>query len=194
MATTAMPAFRPDLDGCVSPLSGEPIDLEAALRLLSLPRTIGPHPETGQPIVAGIGRYGPFVEHGGKYANLDSVDDVFTVGQNRAVSLLAEKQAGRSRTAAATLKDLGEQIDEASKREIEDAIKEVTEAVKGEDADDIRAKTDRLNTAFHRVSEQMYERAQAEQAAQAADAPSENGASSSTDEEVVDAEVVDEQK
>ena len=75
----------------------EDIDLEAALKLLSLPREIGIHPETGKPIVAGIGRYGPFVEHAGKYANLDSVDEVFTVGANRAVSLLAEKKSGRGR-------------------------------------------------------------------------------------------------
>ena len=55
------------------------------------------HPETGKPIIAGIGRYGPFVQHDGTYANLDSVDEVFTVGVNRAVSLLAEKQAGGGR-------------------------------------------------------------------------------------------------
>ena len=65
------------------------------------------------------------------------------------------------------VKELGEQIDEASKREIEDAIKDVRAALETEDADDIRAKTDRLQTAFHKVSEQMYERAQAEQAAAA---------------------------
>ncbi len=85
-------------------------------------------------------------------------------------------------------------IDEASKAEIEDAIKDVNEAVKGEDAADITAKTERLQTAFHKVSEAMYERAQA---AQQATEPSENGASSENsagDEEVVDAEVVDEQK
>ena len=72
------------------------------------------------------------------------------------------------------VKDLGEQVDEASKREIEDAIKEVRESLESEDADDIRAKTDRLQTAFHKVSEQMYERAQAEQQAAAQQA---NGAS-----------------
>src|SRR4051812_28891756 len=90
------------------------------------------------------------------------------------------------------VKELGEQIDEASKSEIQDAIKEVREALTSEDADEIRAKTDRLQTAFHRVSEQMYERAQAEQAASAASADSgssANGASASSDEEVVDAEV-----
>jgi DNA topoisomerase-1 len=88
----------------------EDIDLEAALRLLSLPREIAAHPETGKPIVAGIGRYGPFVEHDGKYANLDSVEEVFSVGANRAISLLAEKQrrGGRSRATPAALKELGE--------------------------------------------------------------------------------------
>jgi molecular chaperone DnaK len=90
------------------------------------------------------------------------------------------------------LKELADQIDDGAKREIEDAIKAVNEAVKGEDAADIRAKTETLQTAFHRVSEQMYERAQAAQ-----QEPSTNGASSDTsadEEEVVDAEVVDEQK
>jgi DNA topoisomerase I len=85
----------------------EDLDLEAALKLLSLPREIGIHPETGKPITAGIGRYGPFVENAGKYANLDSVDEVFTVGANRAVSLLAEKKSGRPRASASVLKDLG---------------------------------------------------------------------------------------
>ena len=80
------------------------IDLQAALKLLSLPREIGIHPETGAPIVAGIGRYGPFVENAGKYANLDSVDEVFTVGPNRAISLLAEKKSGRGRAAPSALK------------------------------------------------------------------------------------------
>ena len=90
--------------------TAEAIDLEAALRLLSLPRQIGAHPETGKPISAGIGRYGPFIEHDGKYANLDSVDEVFTVGPNRAISLLAEKKArgGAGRGTPAALSELGE--------------------------------------------------------------------------------------
>ncbi|SEQ00022.1 DNA topoisomerase I [Faunimonas pinastri] len=87
----------------------EQLDLEAALKLLSLPRPVGVHPETGKEIVAGIGRYGPFIQHDGKYANLENVDEVFTVGANRAITLLAEKQSrGSSRTAAAPLKELGE--------------------------------------------------------------------------------------
>jgi molecular chaperone DnaK len=114
----------------------------------------------------------------------------------RARELAEARNAAESASyqAEKQLKELGENVDEASKREIDDAIKDVNEAVKGDDAADIRAKTERLQTAFHRVSEAMYERAQAAQAAQE---PSDNGASSdgaSSDEEVVDAEVVDEQK
>ena len=101
-------------------------------------------------------------------------------------------------TAEKQLKDLAEQIDEASKTEIQAAITAVNEAVKGTDVEDIKAKTEALQTAFHRVSEQMYERAQSQQPQ---DEPAPNGASStngtsssSSEEEVVDAEVVDESK
>jgi len=86
------------------------MDLEKALRLLRLPREVGPHPEDGAPILAGIGRYGPFVQHNGTYANLSSVDEVFEVGVNRAVSLLAEKrgaQNARRGGEPTALKDLG---------------------------------------------------------------------------------------
>ncbi len=85
------------------------IDLGRALQLLSLPREVGLHPESGKSINAGLGRYGPFVQHDGVYANLDSIEEVFSVGLNRAVSALAEKAAkgGRRRTAAA-LKELGD--------------------------------------------------------------------------------------
>jgi DNA topoisomerase-1 len=95
-------------------LDAATIDLEKALQLLSLPREVGIHPETGTPITAGLGRYGPFIQHDGTYANVDSIEDVFTIGVNRAVTLLAEKRAGkggRFGRAAATktvIKDLGE--------------------------------------------------------------------------------------
>jgi len=69
------------------------VDLDLALKLLSLPREVGKHPEDGEPIMAGIGRYGPYVQHGKTYANLDSGDDVFALGLNRAVTLIAEKIA-----------------------------------------------------------------------------------------------------
>ena len=70
------------------------VDLEKALKLLMLPRLVGLHPESGEPITAGLGRYGPFILHDGKYANLPDFDEIFTVGLNRAVDLLAAKAAG----------------------------------------------------------------------------------------------------
>lgn len=73
------------------------LTLDKALQLLSLPRPVGDHPETGKPISAGIGRYGPFILHDGTYANLPEVEEVFTVGLNRAVDLLAQKAAGGGR-------------------------------------------------------------------------------------------------
>ena len=90
--------------------SPDDMDLEKALTLLSLPREVGPHPEDGEMIEAGIGRYGPFVKHGRLYANLKEVDEVFTIGMNRAVEELAKKAAsrGRGRTPAKPLKELGE--------------------------------------------------------------------------------------
>jgi DNA topoisomerase-1 len=86
------------------------MDLERALMLLSLPRKVGDHPEDGEPVEAGIGRYGPYVKHGRIYANLPEVDEVFTIGMNRAVELIAEKAASRGGrgAAAAPLKELGE--------------------------------------------------------------------------------------
>ncbi|MBL3594508.1 type I DNA topoisomerase [Rhodovulum sulfidophilum] len=86
----------------------EEIDLEKALMLLSLPREIGPHPEDGETVEAGIGRYGPFVKHGRKYANLPDVEEVFTIGMNRAVEVLAQKKTRGGGTAAKPLRQLGE--------------------------------------------------------------------------------------
>jgi DNA topoisomerase-1 len=84
------------------------IDLETALKFLSLPREIGAHPETGKEIVANFGRFGPYVLHDGTYANLESAEEVFTVGINRAVDILAQKKAkGFSRPKPGALKDLG---------------------------------------------------------------------------------------
>ncbi len=84
------------------------IELDRALKLLSLPREVGLHPETGQPILAGFGRYGPYVQHEKTYASLSGPDEVFTVGQNRAVALLAEKAAIRGKRGGSVIKELGE--------------------------------------------------------------------------------------
>ena len=84
--------------------------LDQALRLLALPREVGIHPEDGKPITAGLGRYGPFVLHAGTYTNVADIDEVFDIGLNRAVVLLAEKRAGKFAgrgAATAPLKDLG---------------------------------------------------------------------------------------
>ena len=86
----------------------EHIDLERALALLALPREVGLHPETGKPIVAGFGRYGPYVQHDGKYASLSAPEEVFEIGINRAVSLLAEKAANRRPRASSVVKELGD--------------------------------------------------------------------------------------
>ncbi len=87
----------------------ETLDLAHALKLLSLPREVGKHPEDGEPILANLGRYGPYVQHLKTYANLPDVNEVFDVGLNRAVSLIAEKRAngGRRGSAAKALKELG---------------------------------------------------------------------------------------
>jgi DNA topoisomerase-1 len=89
--------------------SAETMDLGKALQLLSLPREVGLHPESGKPIMAGFGRFGPYVSHEGAYASLESPEDVFTVGLNRAVTLLAERKekGGRGPRGSQALKELG---------------------------------------------------------------------------------------
>ena len=95
----------------------EELDLERAVMLLSLPREIGPHPEDGITVWANIGRYGPYLKHapstsdrGGTNANLEGIDDVWTVGMNHAVELLAAKVASRGGRgqAAVPIRELGE--------------------------------------------------------------------------------------
>ncbi|MEQ1608111.1 MAG: type I DNA topoisomerase [Hyphomonadaceae bacterium] len=71
------------------------LDLEQGLKLLSLPREVGKHPEDGEPIIANLGRYGPYVQHIKTYANVPDVNELFEIGLNRAVTLIAEKRAGK---------------------------------------------------------------------------------------------------
>ena len=80
----------------------EDVNAEVAERLLSLPREIGPHPETGKPITASIGRYGPYLAHDGKYAKLNSTAEVFETGMNAAVSKLADAASGAGRRQGAS--------------------------------------------------------------------------------------------
>ena len=87
----AVDGEKPKRAGIPRGVSPDDIDLDRALGLLSLPREVGRHPETGEPILAGIGRFGPYVQTGKTYASLESADDVLTIGLNRAVTLIADK-------------------------------------------------------------------------------------------------------
>jgi len=93
LGETVKDAEKPKRAGLPKGVSPEDIDLARAISLLSLPRDVGPHPEDGEMIRAGIGRYGPYVQHGKTYANLESDEEVFAIGLNRAVTLIAEKIA-----------------------------------------------------------------------------------------------------
>jgi DNA topoisomerase I len=106
---------KPKRAGLPKGLSPDDVDLEKGLALLALPREIGIHPEDGEPIIAGVGRFGPYVKHGKTYANIDSNEDILTVGLNRAVTLIAEKKLnpGRGRRFGADPgKALGEHPDQ----------------------------------------------------------------------------------
>jgi DNA topoisomerase-1 len=86
----------------------EQVDLELAVSLLSLPRQVGADPETKQPILAGINRFGPYIQRDKTYVRLEPGDDVFTIGMNRALALLAEPPKGRRAAASAgPLREVG---------------------------------------------------------------------------------------
>ncbi len=103
---------KPKRSGLPKGTDKSDVDLEMAVKLLNLPREVGLHPEDGKKISANFGRFGPYVAHDGIYASLPSPEDVFEIGLNHAVTLLAEKKAkGPGRRGAQTLKDLGAAAD-----------------------------------------------------------------------------------
>jgi DNA topoisomerase I len=83
------------------------VNLDVALKLLALPREVGMHPNDGKPILAGLGRFGPYLKHGTEYRSLENTNDLLTVGLNRAVDILAQPKTGRRQQQASNLRQLG---------------------------------------------------------------------------------------
>lgn len=98
---------KPQRASLPSGLEPEEVTLDIALRLLSLPRELGSHPDTGEPVRAGIGRYGPYVVHDGDYRSLSGDESVLEVTLERALELLAQPKKGRRRTAVKPVRELG---------------------------------------------------------------------------------------
>jgi DNA topoisomerase I len=99
---------KPKRQSLLRGMTPDDVTLEKALALLALPRELGAHPEDGQPILAGVGRFGPYVKHGAKYKTVPPDESVLDIGMNRAVALLAEaKAAGRGRSAAKPIRVVG---------------------------------------------------------------------------------------
>ena len=94
------------------------IDLNLALALLSLPRPVGAHPESGDMILAGVGRFGPYLKVGDRYVKLKPDDDVLTLGLNRAVTIIAEAPAKRA--AKSTGKKIGDHPNDGKPIELRD--------------------------------------------------------------------------
>ena len=97
-------------------MAPEDVTLDSALALLALPREVGVHPESGEPILAGIGRYGPWLRHGSIYAAIPDYDDVLAIGVNRAVVVLADKavRESRARGPKRVLRELGAHPDDGA--------------------------------------------------------------------------------
>ena len=99
---------KPKRQSLLKGMTPDEVTLEKALALLSLPRELGPHPDDNQPILAGVGRFGPYVKHGTKYKTIPADESVLEIGMNRAVALLAEAKAtGRGRAAAKPIRTVG---------------------------------------------------------------------------------------
>jgi DNA topoisomerase-1 len=104
-------AVKPKRASLPKGVAPDEIDLDRAVKLLALPRTIGKHPDDGEDIIAGVGRFGPYVKHGKTYANIDASEDILAIGLNRAVTLIEEKKLnpGKGRRFGA---DPGKQLGE----------------------------------------------------------------------------------
>ena len=100
---------KPRRASLIAGMSEKTITLVGALKLLALPRDLGTHPDGGKTIVAGQGRFGPYVKHGDEFRSLEDTDDVFTIGLGRALELLAapKKSRGRKTAARTALKEVG---------------------------------------------------------------------------------------
>ena len=98
---------KPKRQSLLRDMTPNDLTLEKALALLSLPRELGPHPEDGEVILAGVGRFGPYVKHGPKYKSVPSDESVLDIGMNRAVALLAEAKNPRGRAAVKPIRSIG---------------------------------------------------------------------------------------
>ncbi len=106
-------APKPKRSSIPKGMDPESVDLERALKLLSLPREVGTHPESGEMIYAGLGRFGPYLKFGDKYQSLGQDDDVLEIGLNRAVVVIAEGKNKKGRRGAGAAKSLGEHPDDS---------------------------------------------------------------------------------
>jgi len=87
-------------------LNIDDVNLDKANFLCSLPRTLGQNPETGKDIILNVGRFGPYLKSENKSARIENVDEIFSIGLNRAITLIAEAKPGRM--SSSVIKDLGE--------------------------------------------------------------------------------------
>jgi DNA topoisomerase-1 len=110
------PKDKPKTASLFSTMSPETVTLDDAMKLLSLPRDVGAHPDDGEPILAQNGRYGPYLTWGKETRSLESEDQIFTIELPAALALLAQPKPRGRRAAAGPLKDLGE--DPVTKRNV----------------------------------------------------------------------------
>jgi len=99
---------KPKRASLLKGMTPDELTFEKAQQILSLPRELGPHPEDKEMVLAGVGKFGPYVRHGAKYKSIPADESVLEIGMNRAVALLAEAKAtGRGRAAVKPLRVVG---------------------------------------------------------------------------------------